>query len=64
MASPASSQLTSRFSFRARVFSPDIVVKDKRGGCRVRVVCASLCVEASEKSVTHESGIFGVKSVC
>jgi PAS domain-containing protein len=55
IASPAlASRLRSRFSFRARAFLPDIALEDKSGWFRVRVVCASLCVEASERRRGNE----------
>ena len=51
IASPAFAALASRYSrflFRARVSIPIVALEDIVQG----VVCASLCVEASEKSVT------------
>ena len=50
MASPAFASRRSRFCFRARAFLTDIALKHKRGWFRVRVACASLCVEASERA--------------
>ena len=57
MASPALAAVASRhsrFLFRERVSTPSVVLEDIAEG----VVCASLCVEASQKSVFLYSNWF------